>query len=177
VVHGIVQSHDGAILVQSRPGKGATFEVFLPAQTGAVDNIAEPPRTVFHGKGEHILIVDDEPGITQSLKRVLSRIGYRVIIYNDPRMAFNHFAARPADTEIILTDLTMPGMTGLDFARKVFAIRPELPVVLATGYGGDLVSPAQLSNHPNIRKVLEKPLDPRNVIQTVTEILKSDRQT
>jgi signal transduction histidine kinase len=177
VVHGIVQNHDGAILVQSRPGEGTAFEVFLPAQTGAVDNIAEPPRPAPCAKGEHVLIVDDEPGITRSLKLVLTRNGYRVTTYNDPQTAFRYFASRPADTELILTDLTMPGMTGLEFARKVFAIRPDLPVVLATGFGGDQVSPEQLANQPNIRKVLDKPLDPHNVIQTVAEILMSKRPT
>ena len=177
VVHGIVQNHDGAILVQSQPGGGSTFEVFLPAQTGAVDIIAEPTHSAFQANGEHILIVDDEPGITRSLKLVFSRNGYRVTIFNDPLTAFRHFASRPADIEIILTDLTMPGMTGLEFAQKVFAIRPELPVVLATGFGGDLVSRSNWPISQTSARCWKNPWTRNMVIQTVAEILISPRQT
>jgi CheY-like chemotaxis protein len=177
VVHGIVKNYDGAILVQSRPGEGTVFEVFLPAQTGAADKTAESPRPVFQANGEQILIVDDEIAITEVLRLVLSRIGYHVTAFNDPQAALKDFMSRPTDVKLILTDLTMPGMTGLELAKKVFEIRPDLSVVVATGFGGDLISPVQLANQPNIRKVIEKPLNPDAVIQTLAEILQPDRQT
>jgi DNA-binding NtrC family response regulator len=85
------------------------------------------------------------------------------------------FLARPAEFDLILTDLTMPGLTGLELAKQVFALRPELPVVLTTGFGGDTVPDAMTS--ANIRKVLQKPLTPQGVAATVHDILQGRNGT
>jgi signal transduction histidine kinase/CheY-like chemotaxis protein len=171
VVHGIVQNHDGAILVQSQPGQGTEFQILLPAQLEAV--VARPPdrQPPPPANGEHILIVDDEPAIINVLEQLLALAGYKVTAHADPHAALKDFLARPTDIHLVLTDLTMPGMNGLELAGKIYAIRPDLPVIIATGFNGDLITKAQLAEHPNLCKVVEKPLNPENIIRLVSEQL------
>ena len=176
VVHGIVRDHDGAILVRSELGRGTEFQVLFPAQIAAAskpNSVAPPPPPVHGG---HILIVDDEISIVNVLKRLLVRTGYTVTIHADPQAAFKDFISRPTDFDLVLTDLTMPGMNGLELAAKISGIRPELPILIATGFSGDLIGPAQLAHHPNIRKVVEKPLNPDGIIRVVAEMLPPKKQ-
>jgi CheY-like chemotaxis protein len=171
VVHGIVQNHDGVILVQSQPGQGTEFQVLLPAclaPVAAASPVVPPPPPA---NGEHILIVDDEKAIIHVLKHLLVRAGYKVTAHADPCAALADFIARPADINLILSDLTMPGMNGLELAKKIFEVRPDLPLIIATGFGGDLITAAQLAEHPNICKVVEKPLNPEKIIRLVSEQL------
>ena len=173
VVHGIVQNHDGAILVQTELGKGTEFQVLLPARMEAMDDAnpaAQPPPA---SSGEHILIVDDEESIVKVLKRLLVRAGYKVTAHADPQAALQDFISRPADIHLLLTDLTMPGMNGLELASQVYKIRPDLPVIIATGFSGDLITPAELSERPNIRRVVEKPLTPETINRLIAELLRS----
>jgi signal transduction histidine kinase/ligand-binding sensor domain-containing protein/ActR/RegA family two-component response regulator len=171
VVHGIVQNHEGAILVDSEPGRGTEFQILFPVQTEAgreLNPAAAPPQPA---NGEHILLVDDEPAIVQGIKRLLERAGYRVTAHADPLAAFKDFTARPADIQLILTDLTMPGMNGLELAARAYQIRPELPLIIATGFAGDSITPKQRAEHPNIRRVVEKPLNPEEITRLVAEVL------
>jgi two-component system, cell cycle sensor histidine kinase and response regulator CckA len=176
VVHGIVKNYNGAILVQSRPGEGSVFEVFLPAQIKTAEPAAESSRPVFRANGEHIMLLDDEVGIAKALNLLLTRTGYQVTAFTDSQVALREFLRRPMETDLILTDLTMPGMTGLELARRVYGIRPELPVVVTTGFGGDLVSPGQLEDQPNIRKVVQKPVNADAILRILEEILKQGRR-
>ena len=171
VVHGIVQNYDGAILVQTALGQGTEFQVLLPARLEAVDgvNSATPPPPP--SNGEHILLVDDEAALIKVLKRLLMRAGYKVTAHADPLAALQDFISRPADIHLVLTDLTMPGMNGLELASQIFTIQPDLPVVIATGFSGDLITPAQLAELPNIRKVVEKPLSPEAITRLIAELL------
>jgi len=171
VVHGIVQSHAGAILVRSQPGKGTEFQILLPAQMEAVYQdtpVVQAPPPACSG---HIMIVDDEQAIIKVLKRLLDRAGFQVTAHLNPHEALKDFSAHPAAVSLILTDLTMPGMNGLELADKIFEIRPGLPIILATGFGGDLVAGTQLAEHPNIRKIVEKPFSPESIIQLVSDLL------
>jgi signal transduction histidine kinase/CheY-like chemotaxis protein len=175
VVLGIVKNCKGAILVQSNPGQGTEFQVFFPAQpmmeaAGAVPVASLPlPRPSSHG--EHILIVDDETAIIKVLKRLLTREGYRVTDHASSQAALKELLARPQDFNLVLTDLTMPGMNGLELAGKIYEIRPDLPLIIATGFGCDLITEAQLAQCPNIRRVVGKPLNPEDVIRLVAELL------
>jgi CheY-like chemotaxis protein len=117
------------------------------------------------------MIVDDEQAIIKVLKRLLDRAGFQVTAHLNPHEALKDFSAHPADFNLILTDLTMPGMNGLELTGKVFDIRPELPMILATGFGGDLFAGTELAQHPNIRKVVEKPFSPESIIQLVSDLL------
>jgi signal transduction histidine kinase len=141
VVHGIVQSHDGAVTVESQPGVGTTFHVYLPATVGPASSVdgdgrpAEPPR----GNGELVLLVDDDPGVVRLGEHLLERLGYRVDGYTDPRAALVAFTASPDRYALVLTDLAMPELSGTEVARQVRATRPRMPVVLTSGY----LSPSQ----------------------------------
>lgn len=108
-----------------------------------------------HGRGERILHVDDEPTVTTALQRLLARIGYRVESFNCPRTASERFRAAPHEFDLVLTDLMMPGLTGLDIASLVQALRPELPVVLLSAYGEHQDSPALRA--VGIHEVIAKP--------------------
>ena len=171
VVHGIVQNHGGAILVQTELGQGTEFQVLLPARMETVDDVNPAKQTPPPSNGEHILLVDDEEALVKAIKRLLVRTGYKVTAHTDPQAALQDFILRPADIHLVLTDLTMPGMNGLEFAAKIYEIRPELPVVIATGFSGDLITATQLAELPNIRKVVEKPLSPEAITRLIAELL------
>ena len=158
VVHGIIKSHDGIILVQSQPGQGTEFQIFLPVQEKIQTVPAPESKPAPPGAGQQILLVDDEPSICNVLNQMLSRAGYLVTAHTDPQQALKEFLARPAAFDLLFTDLTMPGLTGVELAQKVFEIRPDLPVVITTGFGGDVV--AEATAHTHIVRVLEKPVSP-----------------
>jgi PAS domain S-box-containing protein len=133
VVHGVVRAHGGAILVHSVPNEGTRFEIFLPAIEAAVPaESARPP--VPHGSGERILLVDDEHLGRTALAALLEHLGYRVDHFEHPEVAITHFAAQASRYAAVITDFAMPGMTGTAVARQVRSIRPDMPVLLVTGY-------------------------------------------
>jgi PAS domain S-box-containing protein len=134
VVHGIMQSHGGEVEVDSRPGRGtAVSTVFPVAREGAngESGIEYQPKP---GKGERILLVDDEPDFARVVARMLESGGYHVRAENDPRSALRVFRENPYDFDLVLTDQAMPRLTGLDLARHVRALRRDIPIMLCTGY-------------------------------------------
>ncbi len=138
VVHGIVQAHRGAIVVESETGKGATFTLYLPlAQVQATlpppDAIAAAPTNCATG-GQHILYIDDDEALVFLVKRLLERRGCRIRGYTNQQEALNALRADPAAFDLVVTDYNMPGMSGLDVAREVRTIRADLPVAIASGF-------------------------------------------
>lgn len=135
VVRGIMKNHDAAISVYSEPGRGTRFHLYFPAVStqAQAERLAKPtaPR---RGRGERILYLDDEESLVILAKRMLERMGYHVTGFNDAAGAIAAFAAAPQDFDLVLTDLSMPGMSGMDVAREILRIRPDIPVLLATGY-------------------------------------------
>jgi len=159
VVHGIIKNHDGVIELQSQPGVGTRFDVYLPAHNADPVPIEFFPDAVRlpAGAGEHILLVDDEPAVGDVLCAMLTRGGFRVTNHTNPVEALDDFRDHPGKFDLVLTDLTMPGMTGIDLARRLFEIRPDLPVLLTTGFGGSWEPKAV--RELGIRKVIQKPTD------------------
>ncbi len=137
VVHGIVQSHKGVIFVKTIPGQGTTMEVVLPLIDKAVENEITAPAVLCEGD-EHILLVDDELPIVKIHQRALERYGYTVTARTSSIEAFEAFQSNPGRFDAVITDMTMPNMNGDQLAKKIKAIRPDIPVIICTGYSEKL---------------------------------------
>jgi PAS domain S-box-containing protein len=133
VVHGIVKKYGGTIQVESELGKGTTFHIYLPKADIAAPIKAEQPIPVMGGS-ERILFVDDEKMLVDIGQQALQRLGYDVVSRTSPIEALELFKAKPDFFDLVITDKTMPGMTGDALARKLMSIRPDLPVIICTGY-------------------------------------------
>jgi len=156
-VHGIVTQHGGALNVESRPGAGTSFEAYFPQTDDApVEESTFTDEPAPRGNGETILLVDDETPLVHLGEEMLAAIGYEPVGFDKSSAALAAFRADPDRFDLVLTDEVMPEMTGTEFATALHEIRPELPVVLMTGYAGDLRS-CRLQA-AGIRDVIEKPL-------------------
>ena len=154
VVHGIVQGHDGAIVVRSQPGEGTVFEIYFPAAT-AIEETAAAPAPALRGQGQHILFLDDEAPLVTLAQRLLERRGYRFSGFTRASEALRAFAEKPDEFQLVITDLSMPGASGLHFASDILKLRPDVPVVLCSGHVTE-----ELREHAlraGIREVLYKP--------------------
>jgi PAS domain S-box-containing protein len=163
VVHGIIKAHQGAIVIQSEPGKGSTFHIYLPAQTATQAEAPTPPKALAQGAGQRILFVDDEQNLAAVTEKVLTRIGYAVTRCCQSDEALERFRRTPADFDLLITDLAMPGMSGTDLAAAVLQMRANIPIVLISGF----VDPAvrETAHRIGIREVLHKPF----AIETLSE--------
>jgi DNA-binding NtrC family response regulator len=171
VVHGIIKDHGGVILVQSMVDVGTWFEVFLPAQVGEGQEADSKPEAAPMGHGQHILLVDDEASVCNVMKTLLTRNGYRVTSFCDPIKAIHVFEANPASYDLLITDLSMPGINGVQFSERVHRLRHELPIVLATGFGGDWLLGVNAS--AGICKVVHKPITSVLIYQVLREIFQA----
>jgi PAS domain S-box-containing protein len=134
VVHGIVRSHGGAIAVQSQPGRGTAFHLYFPAAEETTAEVPPAPPVVLRGNGQHILYVDDEERLVFLAQRGIERLGYSFTGFTDPIQALTAFRERPSGFDLIITDLSMPGLTGLDLAAEILRCRSDVPIVLTSGY-------------------------------------------
>ncbi|QXE89337.1 response regulator [Geomonas subterranea] len=176
VVHGIVRNHGGGITVSSRPGVGATFEVFLP-RIGAVQNnsLLQTEAASLTGTGR-ILFVDDEEDVVFSGKKMLERLGYQVVTGRDGVEALEIFRADPGAVDLVITDQTMPRMTGIELSRELVAVRSDLPVILCTGLGSGVDRTAQReeAEQAGVREVAYKPLDREEMTAMIRRVLTPD---
>ncbi len=172
VVHGIVKDHGGDIRVHSTLNKGTTFHVVLPLmkktpvhrETGNSENL--PTGT------EHILLVDDEPDLVKIIKLVLERLGYRVIGVTGAEEALETFKLARNSYGLVITDKTMPEMTGFDLAKKIKQIRPDIPILLCTGYNEtDDEAKAEAAG---IDAVVTKPIQQRELAEKIRAALDTD---
>lgn len=134
VVHGIMKAHGGAITVYSEPSKGTAFHLYFPAAEGEIPEVTAPVPPPPPGHGERLLYVDDEEPLVYLTTQVLGRLGYEVTGFTEAEAALKAFLADPNRFDVIITDLSMPRLSGRDLAVRVLKIRPDIPVILATGY-------------------------------------------
>lgn len=137
VVHGIVKSHEGAVFVESEAGRGTTFRIYLPAANQVMVTPASD-RGFPSGGGELVLFVDDERSICRVAELLLHRIGYKARTFELPADALAEFKQNPQRYAAVMTDLTMPGMTGITLAQEIKKTAPQMPVILTTGFSGKL---------------------------------------
>ena len=134
IVQGVVVGHGGALQVSSQLGVGTTFDLYFP-RTETSESKPDLEKEPARGAGEEIMVVDDEPAIGAFASSRLQHFGYRPVLFNDPRLALETFNAAPGRFAALVTDLTMPQLTGLDLIDQLRPLRPSLPVVVLTGYG------------------------------------------
>ena len=174
VVHGIVENHGGAVWVDSKPGKGSTFHMLFPAvEAGGFEVEIDHPQPVLKGT-ERILVVDDEKALLEAEIAMLERLGYKVTGTTSPMEALKTFRKQPDQFDLIYTDMTMPGMTGLTLAKKLMEIRPHVPVIL---YSGHRV-PANNNEivKSGIKAFLTKPVILEDIAATIKEVLEDAKR-
>jgi two-component system cell cycle sensor histidine kinase/response regulator CckA len=180
MVHTIMKSHNGAIVVESIPGVGTSFELYFPAaakRIAAVDVVVTLPKRpglVPFGRGRSVMLVDDEETVLSIGANLLRRIGFVVLAYPFPKEALKVFESDPAAISAVITDLTMPEMTGLELSCQILAKRPDMPIILTTGY---LHSEAQKNARDSgIKCVVTKPFDVKEMISKIRLVLNEPEQ-
>jgi len=165
MVHGIMRAHDGAVAIESAPGRGTLVRCFFPV--GEADALAASPMTgdLARGKGERLLFVDDEPQLARIGARRLELLGYLVTAASGPAEVLDYDAATLAGFDLAIVDYAMPGMNGLVLARELARRRPGLPLLLQTGFIDEL-SPAQLAA-AGVQRVLKKPVAAADLAQSI----------
>jgi signal transduction histidine kinase/ActR/RegA family two-component response regulator len=170
VVHGIINNYGGAIVVDSSPDKGTTFTIYLPKY--GEDTLDSDKSTKKPLKGdEHILFVDDEPEITFMGKKMLENLGYKVTISSDSQSALKEFNKDPEKYSLLLTDQSMPNITGTELAGFMKKIRPELKVIIITGYADNLSEEVLSQN--GISEVILKPMILDDFSKVIRRVLDS----
>jgi len=170
VVHGIVRSNGGAIQIYSRPGEGSQFYVYLPIIKSAFEKqIIQNENNVQPGTGK-ILLVDDEKAIISMEKRMLERLGYQVASHTSSLEALEIFRENPDKFDLVITDMAMPNMSGDQLSVEMTKIRPDIPVLLCTGYSETMSEEKAVSI--GIKGFLLKPIRMKDLAQKVSEILK-----
>lgn len=169
VVHGIVQSHEGCITVESQPGRGTTFQIYFPAQPEQSLPPATTLENIPRGDGQTVLILDDEAALGRMLQQLLRRLNYQTVIFSDPHEAIGKFGAGPAQFDVVLTDLTMPDLNGIEVSRQMHAIRSDVPVILTSGTDLDLGD--KHLREAGICEVIEKPISTHLLAQALKRVL------
>ncbi len=168
VVHGIVKSHHGAIDLRSEPGEGTQVAVYLPQLED--EAVTQPKDAEASTVGsEHILFVDDEEMLAEVTRLTLERLGHKVTTRVNSVEALNLFRAQAWNFDLVISDVTMPKMNGIELARKLLEIRPDIPIILATGFS-DLIKPKEAASI-GIREVLNKPYSLRDLGTTIRRVL------
>jgi PAS domain S-box-containing protein len=168
VVHGIVKSHGGAVTIDSEPGRGTEVCIYLPRLLSEVEIQKKPEEQRPRGD-EKLLIVDDEEAIRNLMSRMLHSLGYTVTTCDSGNNALQVFGTNPNAFDMVITDLAMPGITGIVLAGKLLKLRPEIPVIIATGFS-DTLSPDQV-RVAGIREMVMKPLRFDDLATVVRRVL------
>jgi signal transduction histidine kinase/ActR/RegA family two-component response regulator len=165
VTHGVIKSHNGHIMVESEMGRGTSFHIYFPAIKQERDLSAAEPAAELPRGTERILFVDDELPILKVNKIRLERLGYHVTALSRSKDAIDLFAAQPDDFDLIITDMTMPELTGDALAKECIRVRSDIPIILCTGYS-DIISETQ-AQKIGIREYVMKPILVKNLAEAI----------
>ena len=171
VVHGIVGSYGGKIMASSQSGKGSTFKVYLPTVERNLSPLAIAHNSIPTGT-ERILFVDDETALVNFGRQMLESLGYKVTARTSSIEALELFKAKADCFDLVITDMTMPNMTGDELARKLTSIQPDIPVILCSGYSARINQ--QQSAAAGIRAFISKPVLRRDIAETIRDVLEGE---
>ncbi len=169
VVHGIVKNHGGLVRVKSEVAKGSTFRVYFPAKD-RIEPIVIPDEEEKLLKGtERILVVDDEEMVVNYMEEFLKLQGYNVTSHTSSVDALNDFVSRPQEFDLVITDQTMPKMTGMELSKKLMEVRYDIPVILCTGYSS--IVDEQKAKSIGIKRFAMKPVEMQDLFKIVREVI------
>jgi len=174
VVHGIVKDHGGIITVNSKKGERTNFEVFLPLSAKKEPVSDEIGITAIVGTNEKILLVDDENSLLEITRRMLERLGYDVVARTSSVEALAKFNSAPQNFDLIITDKTMPNMTGFDLAQEIKKTRPDIPIIMCTGFSEE-ISPDKLENI-GLAEIVMKPISNLKIAKIIRKVLDKEVQ-
>ncbi len=169
VSYGIIKKHGGKIRVESSPGEGSTFFISLPIVESVIDLALGVEQEELHRGSEHIVLVDDEKNLVDIVERMLTSLGYTVTSFSDSQRALAWMQEHLADFDLLVTDMTMPEITGADLTEKLLAQRPELPIVLCTGFSETLDKDQAIEL--GIREYLLKPVTKQQLAGKLHKVL------
>ena len=169
LVYGIVTDSGGAIHLASEVGRGSAFEIYLPRVEVPALVVEAADGPVPRGNGERVLLVDDEEPLIVMTAEVLAQLGYEATPFTDGRAALEAFEKTPEAFQVVVTDEVMPALTGTDLARRVRRLRPDLPIVLVSGYSGPILTQQALS--AGVSELLKKPVQSRELAAALARVL------
>ena len=173
-VKGIVEQHDGLIRVESEPGKGSTFSLFFPATNDSCETLPDQEAMPVMRGQEAILIVEDDQMLAELNRTIFEDKGYAVTVEIDSLQALERIRQNPRQFDLILSDQSMPGLTGLELTREAHKINPQLPVVICSGYSSGI--PPEAARELNIAAFCAKPLEVSELLNVIRQVLDSRDQ-